>query len=161
MDAPGYELPLDTITVPPTLTGKHGRAWRITLDHRHRATDTIDVWLIEAPWAHPVWHSYAISLARLREGDVFYLPCATHELVLFALNPAKSRQDMLGANAVHILEPPNFAAQIVEVEDTLARERVTSAVEKILKGELSPDTDFRRMWIALFGNNMVRKECRE
>ena len=51
----------------------NGKAWRFDLDAiRMRmkadpASDAaVDAWLIEAPWAHPVWHSYLVMLIHLR-----------------------------------------------------------------------------------------------
>ena len=50
------------------------------------------------------------------------------------------------------VQPP---AQLVEVEDRFAEERVRRAVEEIVAGKLSPDTDFQWQWVARFGNSMM------
>lgn len=51
-------------------------------------------WIIEAPWAHLVWSRYALALNDLttpaQAGTmVFYMPGATHEFVLQALDPER------------------------------------------------------------------------
>ena len=162
---PGYELPADPITTKPRLVAKYGRAWRFeTLP-----TDTaIDCWLIEAPWAHPIWHSYGLSLIHLRHvtgmpDPTIYLDCATHELLLFALDPKQQRQHAIDTSMVsaRAMRPANLAAQIIEHSDRTARIRIALAVRDIINGLLSPDTDFIATWIARFGDSMIRYKARK
>lgn len=167
------------LTLPPTMVGKHGRAWRCDIAEGLRlavaqgvlaspAHDaTVAKWVVEAPWAHPVWHSYALTVIHLRPIEpvprnneiIFYKPNATHELWLAALNPevdlnevAATGLDRKGASML----PLNFAAQFVEVTDDLARERVHGSVRAILDGTLNPDTDAISQWVALYGDNMMK-----
>ena len=160
----------DPITTPPEISGGHGRAWRCDLDAArlrwavNAENDCcLDHWVVEAPWAHPIWHSYSLVLIHLRplsdgRKTKFYVDGATHELWLWALDPDKNRIPMLsGGDAAGLwLIPLNFAAQFIEVADDLAQQRVRSAIQRICDGTLSPDTDFRSMWIDLFGNNMMK-----
>lgn len=119
-------------------------------------------------WAHPTWHSYLISLVHLRPEPGLllpkvYRPHATHELVVQALDPEGDRDKLLTlglGSYCRCLTPANFAAQIVEVSDALASDRIRKAVELICEGKLSPDTDFTQQWVALFGDNMMRAWAR-
>lgn len=166
----------DIVTTPPTKTAAYGKAW--LLDHseiyqrliergdftaEQAARDsTVAQWLIAAPGAHPVWHSYMLLLMHLRPNGLetkFYLPNATHELWLYALDPEGDRQKLLEfglGKHCRWLTPCNFAAQIIAANDAEAFGRIESAVDDIISGQLSPDTDFRYMWKERFGSNMVR-----
>src|SRR5215831_4724961 len=95
-DVPAIEV-TDQITATPDIIGHHGRAWKCHLDEGRRIKDarpeddaTLAHWVIEAPWAHPCWHSYSLVLIHLRpmpdgRETKFYLPCASHEMWLYAL----------------------------------------------------------------------------
>lgn len=142
----------------PQIKGPHGQAWlRRTLNVGDPKSESgLGVWIVWAPWAHPVWHSYVLSLIHLRpipgEADAnIYREGATHELVLLALNPEHR------AGKLSTLYPANFAAQLIEDSDDKAQEICEHAVREICQGILSPDTDFRSMWIDRFGGSMVRK----
>ena len=167
--------PIPPMLAAPTLSDHHGKAWRFDLDAiRQRmnvAADSdaaVDAWLVEAPWAHPLWHSYLILLIHLRpitgfEPPILYHPHATHEIHVHALDPEGDRDRLLVESMgwhCRTLEPPNYTGQIVEVTDDLARDRIRKAVERICRGDLSPDTDYRAQWIALFGDNMIRDRAR-
>lgn len=162
----------------PNKQGEKTRAWlcdksAFHAKHGVKAEDdaTLAMWIVEAPWAHPVWHSYAIILVHLRElpdkrETKIYLEGATHEMWVVALNPDADREQFIshgthvveGAESASIfLEPLNFAAQFIETCDEYAFNRVEKAVEMICARQLSPDTDFRRQWEALFGSSMVKK----
>lgn len=156
----------DAITIPPTITGRAGRAWLVDpAVASEREAAEIACWVIEASFAHPVWHSYALLCIHLRpiEGvpaPTMYLEDATHEIILFALNPDKPREPAVRGLKLPCLEPANFAAQLIEVSDDLARGRIESVVRLVCDGKLSPDTDYLRAWVKLFGDNMIKKEWR-
>jgi hypothetical protein len=154
----------DPVTTPPSLTG-HSRAWRVDLAKIKASGLTVDngcvaCWLVEAPWAHPIWHSYRISVAHLHPlarvpDPVIYRPGATHEMVVLALDPRAPRQPLLDRGEGEPLFPVNFAAQMIETNDATAALKVERAVEMIVAGRLSPDTDFLSHWSALFGDDMM------
>lgn len=159
------------VHAPPAQYGPHGKAWLCDLKaarRKHGVTPeqdaTLDHWLIEAAWAHPIWHSYSLVLVHLRpladgRKTLFYLPDATHEIWLYALDPEADREKAIadGTALGSWLAPKNFAAQFIEITDDLARERVRAAVQKICDGKLSPDTDYTSQWAALFGDNMLKE----
>lgn len=61
------------ISAPPVVAGAHGKAWRCDVDEMRRRMSTkaeedgtLDFWIVEAPSAHPMWHSYLVGLVHLR-----------------------------------------------------------------------------------------------
>lgn len=162
---------VDIIAIEPTIRCFHGRAWAMSIDgvcaHRgitREECGDLSSWIIEAAWAHPVWHSYWLHLQHLRPvaGErgahplKIHLEGATHEMVLFAIDPEKARQPQIETGLVHYLLPGNFAAQFIEPDDDAAIERIRKTVQLICDGNLSPDTDFLYEWKKRFGDNMVR-----
>jgi hypothetical protein len=126
---------------------------------------SLDVWLVEARWAHPLWHSYLIPLVHLRpmpdgRKTILYRDDATHEFWVYALDPGQPRLPALTDAKPSVLTPVNFAAQLVQPSDDSARALIEGAVDLILSGELNPDTDARRQWEALFGKAMIKPEWR-
>jgi hypothetical protein len=166
----------------PDYEGCIGKAWQADLVAVRKAHDvaeaddgTIDVWLLEAPGAHPVWHSYTLVLIHLRpmpdgRPTRFYLEGATHEIWLHAMNPDIDRerfltdmkpQDIAGELTGGWLEPKNFASQLICESDDAARKLILEmAVKPVCDGVLSPDTDYVRHWHMRFGDNMLKKEYR-
>jgi hypothetical protein len=169
-------LDAKSISVPPIITGPRGKAWAADLaacrrealvegrldDVRNDAT--VAALIIEAPFAHPVWHSYGLILIHLRplllpRETLFYLDNATHELVLSALDPKADREAMLTSYAAFgaaRLMPDNFAAQGILKSDDDAITLIHSAIQLVVRGALSPDTDHIRDWASLFGDNMMK-----
>lgn len=158
----------DRIDTLPSVAGPHGLAWTCDLDAiRNRlgvagADDAmLALWVVEAPWAHPLWHSYLISLVHLRplpdnRRTIFYLPDATHELIVSALDPEAAREPViLGLANAATLQPDNFGAQFVAAADATARNVIKTTVQSICDGFLNPDTDARIQWVELFGDNMM------
>ena len=162
------------VQAAPVIHDKRGRAWLCDMAEGCRRLGVPSAencalahWVVEAPWAHPAWHSYSLLLMHLRPLPGMpepkrYMEFATHELILHALNPDMPLDELIATGLIkgQLLTPTNFAAQIVELEDDDARARIRAAVEDICAGKLSPDTDHRRAWEARFGNNMVKREFR-
>src|SRR4051812_16237629 len=154
----------DPIAEKPGMSGLFGKAWTITDDNRLTGREhSLAHWLIEAPRAHPVWHSYSLVMHHLRPmknltKPMIYLPGATHEVCLFALDPMVDRRPLIAGGKVEALwlMPGNFAAQFIAATDAVARDRVRWAAQAVCDGVLNPDTDFRRQWVDLFGDNMMR-----
>jgi hypothetical protein len=149
----------DPISVGPDIDGPHARAWLIDF-RQTKPHSGVAGWLVEAPFAHPLWHSYRISLIHLREvpglpAAHISLPGATHEMAVYALLPDAPREGILKGGPSPILRPTNFAAQFIEASDADAAERVGRAVDLICQGKLSPDTDFIHQWVVLFGDSLM------
>lgn len=160
------------VTRRPDVSGARGKAWAIDVAFHIRqlgvdpAQDaTLAMWIVEAPWAHPVGHSYAVILVHLRDmpdgrKTLRCNPLGTHEIWVWALDPEADRNGMLDNPNTGVqsfaLHPINYAGQFVEVEDSLAIERVRASVQAICDGKLSPDTDARWDWAKLYGDWMFK-----
>lgn len=159
----------DPVNFPADATGTHGRAWLLDVPNflRNAGKDpaldcTVVSWMIEAAWAHPVWHSYVIMCIHLRptpdgKETVLYLPGATHEVWVYALNPEIARDSVLRGETLPFLLPINYAGQFVCKNDAEAARRVEEAMRGVLAGAVSPDTDYIGQWISLFGDSMIRR----
>jgi hypothetical protein len=161
------------IKTKPIIKDRVGQAWKVNLSafRARLAVDPLDdaglgIWVVEAPWANLAWHTYVLTLIHLRplrretEPLKLYLPGASHEMWLMALDPDGDRQSLLdghGFGKCQFLTPKNFAAQFIEPNDDAAIRRIERTVLSICKGELSPDTDFIRHWVRLFGDNMISR----
>lgn len=120
---------------------------------------SVDGWIVQAPYAHPVWHSYWVACVTLRDVEglppaVIHRPGATHEIIVYALNPEKPTTI---DEPVHFLTPSNFVGQFTAWSDEAAREIIGRVVRDIIDGILNPDTDFRSIWIARFGDWRVKR----
>lgn len=145
------------------IKGPHGEAWMIDLDAIGRKIGvkehaSVVGWIISAPWAHPLWHSYSLNLIHLRPlpgypPPTIYLPGATHEIILHALDPDHK---INLEETPRWLSPANFAAQFIEPSDEAAKDRIRQCVFEITRGILSPDTDFTQQWIARFNASMIK-----
>ena len=148
----------------PDLVGPHGKAWKQDFDsfrklHPGLGPDgSVCVWIVSAPWAHPVWHSYLIVCLFLR--DVPGVPPAkvamagaTHEVIVAALDPEQKRIPL--NDYPKMLKPLNFAGQWIAASDEAAAAKIEATVLEIVNGTLSPDTDFLREWVKRFsGSNL-------
>ncbi|NEI52689.1 hypothetical protein GR217_34285 [Rhizobium leguminosarum] len=111
-------------------------------------------WIIEAPFAHPFWHQYALFLYDLttpRPGDPplnLHLPGATHEMLLYALDPDHpiERDAHLTPEKIRRLEPANYGYQFKADSDDVAEARMQAIVDGIVAREINPDTDWRGSW---------------
>jgi hypothetical protein len=151
--------------VKPDLQGSHGKAWRADLAAVARRRPggpppelTVASWILSAPYAHPIWHSYTIGAVSLRDlpgvpPARIHLAGATHEVMVYALNPDFRR----AVNApAHLLQPSNFHGQWIAESDAGATRFIEETVQLVIDGRLSPDTDFRRNWIARFSASNMK-----
>lgn len=159
------QLPLQLIeNTAPTMQGKAGNAWLIDMEACARRRGlvgdprfavTLPCWIASAPYAHPMWSRYAILSVALREAPgvpqaKVNLDGATHEVMVYALNPDKAPAvDDLPS----ILHPANFTGQFVAPDDLAAAARVQQAVQDVIDGALNPDSDYLHVWAARFSNS--------
>ncbi|HEY8947993.1 MAG TPA: hypothetical protein VIM56_03815 [Rhizomicrobium sp.] len=165
----------DPILIEPSIKGPKGRAWHIDYEAMRKRVSAIPgkndaslgTWLIEAPWAHPIWHSYVIALIHLRPlTDVsppkINMDGATHEFWLWAANPEVPREPFIRGQAGHpIMWPVNFGSQIRSSNDEAAIKLMEHAIGEIVGGRLSPDTDAFDQWVELFGDSSIKPEFRK
>lgn len=144
----------------------------------HRYTDEGDkepasiIWLVSAPWAHPVWNDYAIMCYDLTTSigvkPVIYKEGVTHEVIVFAINPefkppttAEELEEMTkdGKKFMgNFLSPANHAYQFKATSDEEAFDRIADIATLIEDKELSPDTDLWRSWDMLFRDGASLKQ---
>lgn len=108
--------------------------------------------LLHRPDAHPLWHSYQVSVVHLRPmvgvRDAAYTgPGATHEIQIIALDP-ESTPDPSDPSTLKRLSPPNLVYQLRARSDGGARDVFRAFVAELSSGALSPDTDRRSAQIA-------------
>lgn len=133
----------------PDIKDEHGCAWEFFLARTKPGQDAcLKNWIVRADWAHPVWHSYLISVIHLRpiegaQGVSLYDPRATHEVAVLALDPDKPVQNF---EPPCVLSPPNYMEQFAAASDEDAIAKVEEAVREICRGRLSPDTDYWKTW---------------
>lgn len=112
-------------------------------------------WVLKAAWAHPLWHSYVAFLYDLTsqapDGTTpkVYLEGATHELMVFALDPSHPAE-----MPFHMLQPANHGYQFKAESNEAAEARVVALLDEIEAHKLSPDTDFRTMWDVRFADGV-------
>lgn len=121
------------------------------------------VWIVEATWAHPFWHTYRISLCDLETYTGtpahIYKEDVTHEVVVNALDSEHPVPEKIDFNTCfHPLTPPNHVYQFKAESDEKAEERINDIVRLIENRELSPDTDFTTTWDEIFSDGVSLKK---
>lgn len=155
---------MDRIITSPTMTGLHGRAWELDMAEARRNfgvdkdDSTVGVFCVEAPYGHPIWHSYMLSMIHLRplvgqsRLPTINRPGATHEIMVFALDPERQREPFITAkDHPHLLRPANFVGQVIEASDDDAASLLRATVQDVIDGKLNPDTDYMKWWAERFG----------
>lgn len=176
----GRMTEIKPVSAAPTYVGPGGPMWRVDWEAVQRKNApgeehaVVGSWLVRAPWAHPMWDSYTLTLCHLRpmangQETRFYLAGATHELWLDAVDYESDLDALLIRHerpgnpekgpAWRWLTPKNFAAQFIAADDAEAEARVDSAARAIADGMLNPDTDARSSWERLFGRNMIKGDA--
>lgn len=164
----------DPVGLAPDIRGTHGRAWRIRLEAARRRLDvaaeddpTLGAFLIEAPYAHHLWHSYLFLFQHLRAQGraapaVISRPGATHQFNLWASDPDWRRRPQIEGTAPwSYLMPMNFAGQFIAADDEAAVAEMDALVLDICAARINPDTDYLRDWVARYGDWMLKLEYRE
>lgn len=114
-------------------------------------------WMIDAPWAHPMWNQYVLLMYDLTSDaptavkPKIVLEGATHEFFLFAINPEFPVEKDAPIWQQHdgkfnVLQPANYGYQFKAESNEAATARIQQIIDKIVVMELSPDTDFRSYW---------------
>jgi hypothetical protein len=125
-------------------------AWK----ERYPESEVFSVsWIIDAPWAHPLWSQYIVLLYDLttphKDGPpTLHLKDVTHEFLVHALDPAHKvpRNTPPSRAKLAMLQPPNYGYQFAAASNEEAEERIQELVNGIVGEKISPDTDFRSLW---------------
>jgi len=108
-------------------------------------------YLIDAPWAHPIWSQYILLGYPLDAPKVIrYRDDVNHEVMLFALDPEYPvKPEQLRDQKISLLQPANCGYQLnIQKDDFIIL--LDRIIEDIDARRLSPDTDFRFMWNDIF-----------
>ena len=134
-------------------TGPRGDMWKaktpsVPSEPAHMAT--LGCWILTIPGAHPWWHDYLLSIVHLRDipgvpPAIKHFPEATHEIMLYALDPDVDPPDPDDGDNFHpkFLTPANLVEQIHGVTDEQARSITEKLGRAFVDGIASPDTDYR------------------
>lgn len=141
-----------------TQEGPYGKAEAIPIPDRPDAAETLCQWLITAPMYHPMWTQYLLFVVRLRDDIPGFPPPerqfvgATHEMMLFALNPdpedtgtpmrhtPKSLLERIENNkGLPYLTPINIAQQHEATDEEMERVAELSAWA-VIQGLMEPET---------------------
>jgi hypothetical protein len=145
-------------TLEPLISCRHGRAWQCPLDPAPANpawTATVVVWLLQIPRVHPAWDCFMLSVVHLREipgtpPAVKQFPEATHELLLFALDPNVSPIDPTNCADFRRLTPINYVGQVqLDTDDqaiTLADRVARACLHQALPVELGGIMGARQFW---------------
>jgi hypothetical protein len=123
-------------------------------------------WVVHASWSHPIWPFVSVMLIHLRDipgmpPPFIKLPGATHEVMVFAMDPDKYPPHLDTDYPVgRFLSPGNFTGQFIADSDQAAIERIEFTIHEICAGQLNPDTDGVRGWIERFGDYCFKEEYR-
>lgn len=159
----------------PDLAGAAGMAWRLDVEKGREIAgpnpddSTLGVWIVYAPNSHPLWPYVLISMIHLREVEgqteapVFYLPGATHEIAVLALEPDQDLVPVIDGKswALKTLSPANFVGQWIATSDEKAVERLRETVRAVVEGYLNPDSDGISQWINRFGDHAIKLAYRQ
>jgi len=108
------------------------------------------VWLLDCPGAHVMWRYWRVSLVHLRPLDglppaIKQYPDAEYELVSAALDPDREvNPDQLGSLVP--LDPLDFVHHFHGMNDAQAVKLLELLVDAVIRGVLSPDSDWRTRW---------------
>lgn len=140
-----------TIKKTPDLQG-HALAWKVADIRSTKDQEAcLGTWLVYAPWAHPFWHTWAMSVVHLRDipgvppAHKKY-PEAEYELLIAALDPNKGPDPDHPENGFAFLHPIDVVEQFHGISDRDATRLLESAVRAIVAGTISPDSDYRSVW---------------
>lgn len=115
-----------------------------------RWPDSLRSALVYRPDAHPVWHTYVVSLIHLRSPDAWReKPENTHELVIGALDPG-TVPDPSDPLTVRALVPMNLVHQFSGIDDAAAGRIFDRFIQALAERRLTPDTDGKvtnQLWL--------------
>lgn len=142
----------------PWIDQPHTKIYNVTelaYEQFHKNPDdaTLALWFVHAPWMHMAWQWHVAGLIHLRdiEGQskdpTFTVPGATHEFMVWALNPDMPLDFSIekpAINPLQLLQPVSIVQQFKAENDAKALERIEHILEHVGKGEITLDTDGRR-----------------
>lgn len=137
----------------PDIVGTEALCWESAapdiVDPDHTA---IASYVICAPHAHPFWAWHTVNVVHLRETERFdaprlAFPGASHEVMVFALNPEKDAGiDPDDPGTWDMMTPPDVVHQVILPNDEAAVMLAFLVAHSCARGDLIPDSDWRTAW---------------
>lgn len=129
-------------SVGRVLIGDLGFAQELTfgeLDTPDQA-GTVASWFLDCPGQSPAWQHYNLSIIHLRDIEgvksaIVTVPHATHEVMLFALDPARNPVPT-DTSSWSFLRPVNVCEQIQLPDDGAASELLYDCARAVVNGIL-------------------------
>lgn len=127
-------------------------------DHKADAGGAfVAVSALKLPNHHPVWDEYMLTMCDLdsvpSDQVVRHIDHATHEFLLFAVDPATPidmRKSLFDQPHLSPLQPPNMGFQFQADSNEAALSKLKSCVSLLLSGALSPEEMTDDAWKAQF-----------
>ncbi|HEV7717199.1 MAG TPA: hypothetical protein VGO53_16495 [Steroidobacteraceae bacterium] len=131
----------------PDKSGGEVSVWRVPVKP---SLFCIDAWLVRWPGLHIVNRDWMLTLVSLREfvgfpRPVLQYPNATHELLSRSVL-AGSEPDPDIASSIVVYPDAEVFGQLGPCTDGQAIAFMGTCVDKVIRGALTPDRDYRRHW---------------
>ncbi len=148
----------------PDFEGNGGKAWRVTkvVGGPPDWNAFLGAYLVHAPRAHPVIKYYTVHLIHLRDipgvkPAMKNYPEAEHEFMIFGLDPERPVPDPDDwiSSPTPLLRSPEVLEQFHGLSDAQAGRVLVEAIQAIVEGRLSPDSDFRRAWMVAIAGTVA------
>lgn len=154
---------------PPEKRGPVAQAWEQTIERTRAQTEamgeqymddwdaSIGLFFLTGPF-HPLWTWWAIALCHLRDLPGLtpakrHYPEAEYEFAIWSMDAPGFDPDHAEHWASHLLHPADVVKHfdigtvlLVVERDRIAREVLEIAVDAIVAGHASPDSDNRAWW---------------
>lgn len=119
------------------------------------------LWVVTAAFAHPAWSQYFVSLCDLTtptaKPPVIARPGMSHEMMVYAIDPAKPVKLWADHQPSLLLQPANHGYQFPAANDDAALKRVQAIIDAVVERRFSPDTDYTRAWDEIFRDGVSLK----
>jgi hypothetical protein len=159
------QRPEETVTlIDGRLKGILGTADHLDPQAHRETPATLTAWFLTLPGVHPFWPNSLLTVVHLRPAPGAPLPTliypqATHELAVFALDPAAQPQPSR-VDTWRTLLPPNFVYQFHGLTDSGAASLGDFSAQQVVDGVLWAEPTgmygARDLWHRLLGREHAR-----
>ena len=140
------------------------KIWEVTLKNEDPLY-TVGSWIVWAPWIHPMWQHYVVSVVHLRPMPgppvEFQFKGATHEFMVLCVSPdvVFIPEELVGGSMIDCMLPPSIVQQFVTSTDAEALELCGRAMKLFFYEGVSIDSDNQETWKQYFlGGNSGREK---
>lgn len=147
----------------PDQEGPAGKAWLYQPQSpAPEYAASLGTWLVNVPSANQHWEWWVVAVVHLREGPSLppaklIYDQAAYEFNILTVDPEEYPIDpeVAEVEGVSFLYPPDVVEQFDGVQDADAALIAAMTVTSIVKGEISPDADFRPKWKTLLSDTVA------